>query len=79
MMDLKLDEFFGEVEWLDKVSYKLEKNEEGYLFYFIVDENWLKDLECVYLVFIDLLIFLFVLLDMFVMSVYLMMNYLVFL
>lgn len=75
MTDSKLDELSGEVERSDKVSYKLEKNEEGYLLHLTADENWLKDPERVYPVSIDPSTSLSVSSDTFVMSAYPTTNY----
>ncbi|MFO3790191.1 DNRLRE domain-containing protein [Bacillus mojavensis] len=75
MTDSKLDELSGEVGRSEKVSYKLEKNDEGYLLHLTADENWLKDPERVYPVSIDPSTSLSVSSDTFVMSAYPTTNY----
>jgi len=75
MTDSKLDELSGEVARSEEVSFKLKKNDHGYLLHVTADEDWLKDPERVYPVSIDPSTSLSVSSDTFVMSAYPTTNY----
>lgn len=75
MTDSDLDEKSGEVNRSENVSFKLEKNSEGYLLHVTADEKWLKDPKRVYPVSIDPSTSVSVSSDTFVMSAYPTTNY----
>ncbi|MGX4668687.1 DNRLRE domain-containing protein [Cerasibacillus sp. JNUCC 74] len=75
MTDSNIDELSSETARSDNVTYDLEKTEDGYFLTVTADEEWLKDPDRVYPVYIDPTTSLTTNSDAFVMSAYPKTNY----
>ena len=75
MVDSNVDEYSGEVERSEDVTYELQKEAQGYVLTIKADPEWLKDPKRVYPVYIDPSTSINVSTDTFVMSAYPTTNY----